>query len=290
MPVPSRPTRLNRLYRLFKPSERFRTRLAAVTALGAGLVVVAATAVPSGAAPSPGGDRAEAGRHFDALVFTRTTGFRHDSIPAGIAAIEQLGQRHDFSVDATEDAGHLQRRRPRASTRSSSGSPRPVTCSTRAAGGVRALHRRRRRLRRHPRGVRHGVRLGVVRRPRRRVLQRAPRSAGALVNVAGKGNISTSAAAAPLVALRRVVQLRPQPARRRASPRHAGREDLRSRTTPGWATTTPSPGATSTREAAPGTPGWATRRPPTPSASSSRHVLGGIQQTAGVARFNCGAD
>jgi type 1 glutamine amidotransferase len=36
------------------------------------------------------------------LVFSRTAGFRHDSIPAGIAAIRELG---GFGVDATEDAG-----------------------------------------------------------------------------------------------------------------------------------------------------------------------------------------
>jgi PKD repeat protein len=40
---------------------------------------------------------------FRALVFSRTTGFRHDSIPAGIAAIKKLGEDHDFQVDATED-------------------------------------------------------------------------------------------------------------------------------------------------------------------------------------------
>lgn len=38
------------------------------------------------------------------LVFSKTTGFRHDSIPAGVAAIEKLGQEHGFAVDATEDA------------------------------------------------------------------------------------------------------------------------------------------------------------------------------------------
>jgi type 1 glutamine amidotransferase len=41
---------------------------------------------------------------FRALVFTQTTGFRHDSIPAGVAAIRRLGHGHDFSVDATADA------------------------------------------------------------------------------------------------------------------------------------------------------------------------------------------
>jgi len=38
------------------------------------------------------------------LVFSKTTGFRHDSIPDGIAAIRQLGQQNSFDVDATEDA------------------------------------------------------------------------------------------------------------------------------------------------------------------------------------------
>jgi hypothetical protein len=38
------------------------------------------------------------------LVFSKTAGFRHDSIPAGIAAIEELGAEHDFTVEATEDA------------------------------------------------------------------------------------------------------------------------------------------------------------------------------------------
>jgi len=41
---------------------------------------------------------------FAVLVFSKTAGFRHDSIPAGIAAIRQLGQQNGFTVDATEDA------------------------------------------------------------------------------------------------------------------------------------------------------------------------------------------
>ena len=39
------------------------------------------------------------------LVFTKTGGFRHDSIPAGIDAVKGLGRKHGFEVDATEDAG-----------------------------------------------------------------------------------------------------------------------------------------------------------------------------------------
>src|SRR5258705_1407196 len=39
------------------------------------------------------------------LVFSKTAGYRHSSIPNGIAAIRKLGQANGFAVDATEDAG-----------------------------------------------------------------------------------------------------------------------------------------------------------------------------------------
>ncbi|NUT27186.1 MAG: DUF1080 domain-containing protein [Streptomyces sp.] len=48
--------------------------------------------------PRPG---AEAKR---VLVFSKTAGFRHDSIPDGVAAVRQLGETGGFTVDATEDA------------------------------------------------------------------------------------------------------------------------------------------------------------------------------------------
>jgi type 1 glutamine amidotransferase len=38
------------------------------------------------------------------LVFSKTAGFRHDSIPAGITAIRGLGRANGFSVSATEEA------------------------------------------------------------------------------------------------------------------------------------------------------------------------------------------
>ncbi|MCG8372641.1 MAG: ThuA domain-containing protein [Balneolales bacterium] len=41
---------------------------------------------------------------FKVLVFSKTAGFRHSSIEAGIAAIQQLGEDNGFIVDATEDA------------------------------------------------------------------------------------------------------------------------------------------------------------------------------------------
>jgi len=38
------------------------------------------------------------------LVFSKTAGYRHSSIGAGLAAIRKLGQENGFAVDATEDA------------------------------------------------------------------------------------------------------------------------------------------------------------------------------------------
>jgi type 1 glutamine amidotransferase len=37
------------------------------------------------------------------LVFSRTLGYRHDSIAAGLTLIQQLGRDHGFGVDASED-------------------------------------------------------------------------------------------------------------------------------------------------------------------------------------------
>lgn len=71
--------------------------------LGAALLL-GAGALPGNAAepPAASGDGAEASQ---ILVFSKTAGFRHDSIPDGIATIEKLGQENGFAVDATEDAG-----------------------------------------------------------------------------------------------------------------------------------------------------------------------------------------
>jgi hypothetical protein len=50
---------------------------------------------------------ASADPRFTVLVFSKTTGFRHDSIPQGIAAIEALGAEHGFAVETTEDAARF---------------------------------------------------------------------------------------------------------------------------------------------------------------------------------------
>ncbi|NNF03251.1 MAG: ThuA domain-containing protein, partial [Rhodothermales bacterium] len=56
------------------------------------------------AAPGAPQSMSEAPSHgFSALVFSRTTGFRHASIEAGITAVTELGAEHEFDVTATED-------------------------------------------------------------------------------------------------------------------------------------------------------------------------------------------
>ncbi|MEU9859849.1 ThuA domain-containing protein [Streptomyces sp. NPDC047971] len=39
----------------------------------------------------------------DVLIYTRTAGFRHDSIPAGAAALGELAEAMGFAAEATED-------------------------------------------------------------------------------------------------------------------------------------------------------------------------------------------
>ncbi len=41
------------------------------------------------------------------LIFSKTNGYRHESIETGIAAIKKLGAANNFDVDATEDSSYL---------------------------------------------------------------------------------------------------------------------------------------------------------------------------------------
>lgn len=50
------------------------------------------------------------GKQPRVLVFTKTTGFRHSSIPAGVAAIMKLGKAEGFDVDTTSDASMFNRK------------------------------------------------------------------------------------------------------------------------------------------------------------------------------------
>ncbi|MGW3418571.1 ThuA domain-containing protein [Streptomyces phaeochromogenes] len=58
---------------------------------------------PSGSSGASESKKPSAGERV--LVFSKTAGFRHDSIPEGVAAVRSLGAANGFRVDATEDAG-----------------------------------------------------------------------------------------------------------------------------------------------------------------------------------------
>ena len=64
-------------------------------------LVLALSSAGSQPAPAPAADSAP---EFAVLVFTKTTGWRHESIPAGLAAIQALGTQAHFAVEASEDA------------------------------------------------------------------------------------------------------------------------------------------------------------------------------------------
>ena len=133
----------------------------------AALAVLACTtpATPASAADAP----------YDVLVFSKTAGFRHDSIPVGIQAIRDLGAANNFTVTATEDAAAF-------TTANLAQYEAVVFLSTTGdvlnatpADRLRVVHRRRRRLRRRARRRRHRVRLAVLRQPGRRVVRLATR-------------------------------------------------------------------------------------------------------------------
>ncbi|EID52994.1 ThuA domain-containing protein [Saccharomonospora xinjiangensis] len=66
--------------------------------IGAGALggVLAAGLLPAGAQAQEA--------EFHALLFTKTEGYRHASIPAGIAMFENLAAEHNFTFDHTEDS------------------------------------------------------------------------------------------------------------------------------------------------------------------------------------------
>lgn len=61
---------------------------------------------PAGRFASQGDTAAfsDAAESFRVLVFSKTTGFRHDSIPEGIALVQALGAANGFGVDVGENA------------------------------------------------------------------------------------------------------------------------------------------------------------------------------------------
>jgi type 1 glutamine amidotransferase len=90
-----------------------RKRIAGSIAHGALIALAGAIAVLFAAVAIDEPSRSEAKPRFQVLVFSKTTGFRHDSIPAGVGAIRQLGRAGGFSVKATESGSLFTKKRLR---------------------------------------------------------------------------------------------------------------------------------------------------------------------------------
>lgn len=85
-----------------------RQRCTVLASLAAALLAchsqdAAAPEVCPASSGAPAAAPAPAHAPFQVLVFSRTTGYRHASIAAGITAIEVLGAFNDFAVEATEN-------------------------------------------------------------------------------------------------------------------------------------------------------------------------------------------
>ena len=80
-------------------------RAARRLALAGALVTLLAPGCGAAASPAPdtGSGGGAAAAPLRVLVYSRTLGFRHDSIPDGVAAVQALGRQHGFPVDPTED-------------------------------------------------------------------------------------------------------------------------------------------------------------------------------------------
>ncbi|HVD16309.1 MAG TPA: ThuA domain-containing protein [Actinomycetota bacterium] len=100
-------------------SARARPRLAAPLALGLALAAPLAACGETGgradpaatstapATTAPATTATTSGGSGRVLVFSKTTGFRHQSIPDGIGALRDIGAQLSLEVDATEDASRI---------------------------------------------------------------------------------------------------------------------------------------------------------------------------------------
>lgn len=74
---------------------RRRPRRSVLSALVVSVALFGSASAPSQQRPSG----------FRVLVFTKTDGFRHASIPTAVQALRELGAQNGFTVDASEDPG-----------------------------------------------------------------------------------------------------------------------------------------------------------------------------------------
>jgi len=110
---------LHRRQEVTATSARARPRLAAPLALGLALAAPLAACGETGgradpaatstapATTAPATSATTSGGSGRVLVFSKTTGFRHQSIPDGIGALRDIGAQLSLEVDATEDASRI---------------------------------------------------------------------------------------------------------------------------------------------------------------------------------------
>lgn len=162
------------------------------------------------------------------LVFTRTTAYRHDSIPDAVTAFRELGAGHGFAVDATEapdvfESGIMRLRR-RGVPLHQRGSPHP--CRAHRTSGVLRCGRRvhggaRRSL--------YGVRLAVLRRTPRSQVRPPSRPPAGNGDRRGPRSPGDRASRRHLGVHRRVVRLPGEPAGQCAGARPRRRVHVRRR-------------------------------------------------------------
>jgi cytochrome c len=74
-----------------------------LTLAGLALITAAGATMLAGTAGAPLRASASEAARFRALVFSKVTNYYHESIPAGIAAIQALGAAHGFDVVVSDD-------------------------------------------------------------------------------------------------------------------------------------------------------------------------------------------
>ena len=209
------------------------------------------------------------------LAFTKTTGYRHASIPAAIAALQKLGTQNGFAVDQTEDAGAFT---------DANLAQYQVVVFLLTTGDVldddqQAALQRFVEAGHGWVGVHsaadteydwpwYGGLLGAY-------FESHPAIQQATLTVDDPTNPSTGAAAREVDAHRRVVRLPDEPAAGGARAAHDRRDDVRREPARRWAPTTRSRGGTTTTAGARSTPRSGTPRSRTPSRSSSRTCSAG---------------
>ena len=112
------------------------------------------------------------------LVFSKTAGYRHDSIAAGLAAVRELATDGGFAVDATEDAAAFSPENLAAIPRRRVPQQLGRSVRRKTEGGVPGLHPRRRRACGRASRSHDSRQVAVVRRfGRRREVRGAPQAA-----------------------------------------------------------------------------------------------------------------